>query len=177
MHCKNCGTHFIRYPCPYCGQKEIIEKSISEEERLATLVIQEESLQKPSQLKGGSAAKPIEIPPEDPSLIKPSQLNPDKLIDPTDPYDEKVDQLIKPSELNGSSAINSQLSVKRTTSKVKITPANLNLEPLKETLNGNLSNKNRVNPQRLEGETDEEYKNRVRDTLLEVMSLLEKLIE
>ncbi|OLS28766.1 MAG: hypothetical protein HeimC2_04960 [Candidatus Heimdallarchaeota archaeon LC_2] len=176
MHCKNCGTHFIRYPCPYCGQKEIIEQTISENEIIASMVIQE-SLQKPSELKGGSATKPIEKIPEDPSLLKPSEMNPDRRIDPTDPYNEKVDQLVKPSELKGLSSLNSQLSIKRTTTKVKITPANLNLEPLKETLNGNSLNKNRINPQRLEGETDDEYKNRVRDTLLEVMSLLEKLIE
>ena len=175
MHCKNCGTHFIRYPCPYCGQKEVAEETISEKEIIASMVVQE-SLQKPSQLKGGSAAKPPEKPPEDPSLLKPSEMNPDRRIDPTDPYDEKEDQLVRPSKLMGTSAVNSQVS-KRTTAKVKITPANLNLEPLKETLNGNSLSKNSVNPQRLEGETDEEYKSRVRNTLLEVMSLLEKLIE
>ena len=176
MHCKNCGTHFIRYPCPYCGQKEIVEETISENEIISNMVIQE-SLQKPSELKGGSASKLLEKPPEDPSLLKPSEMNPDRRIDPTDPYDRKVDQLVRPSKLKGESAVNSQVSIKRTTTKVKITPANLNLEPLKETLSGNSMDKNSVNPQRLDGETDEEYKNRVRNTLLEVMSLLEKLIE
>lgn len=183
MHCKNCGAYFVRYPCTECGQKEVGIPVEPTENELIAVLIQEESLQKPSELKGGSATNPVEFIPQDPSLLKPSEFrsnHPDKLIDPTDPYNEndKSEALLKPSELQGRSAINSQLETVRTTSKVKITSANLNLQPIKETASEVKQNrKNIAKPQRLEGETDEAYKRRVRDTLLEVMTLLEKLID
>ena len=85
---------------------------------------------------------------------------------------------MKPSELKGRSSVNQNIEMVRTTSKVKITSANLNLQPVKETISEFSPNSRDISrPQRLEGESDEEYKKRVRDTLLEVMTLLEKLID
>ncbi|MHA2029279.1 MAG: hypothetical protein ACW99A_13040 [Candidatus Kariarchaeaceae archaeon] len=172
MHCIKCGAYFVRYPCPDCGQKEIEMPVEDEDNKQISIIIQEESLQKPSELKGGSVASPVEDMPEDPSLLKPSELNPDKLIDPTDPYNEKdgSEALIKPSQILHGNV--------RTTSKVKITSANLQLQPINETVHDiDLNSTSMDKPQRLEGETDEEYKKRVTDTLLEVMSLLEELID
>lgn len=180
MHCKNCRAYFVRFPCPECGQQEIEIAVKPTESELLAITIQEESLQKPSELKGGSAVNPIASTPEDPSLLKPSELNPEKLIDPTDPYNEKdkSETLMKPSELQGRSSVSLNSERVRTTIKVKITSANLNLQPIKETISDRKQTKPNISkPQQLEGESDDEYKKRVRNTLLEVMTLLEKLID
>ncbi|MCE7735891.1 MAG: hypothetical protein GPJ54_13500 [Candidatus Heimdallarchaeota archaeon] len=180
MHCKNCRAYFVRFPCPECGQQEVELPSKPTESELLAITIQEESLQKPSELKGGSAVNPITNTPDDPSLVKPSELNPEKLIDPNDPYNEKENSetLMKPSELKGRSSVNLSSELVRTTSKVKITSANLKLQPVKETIGDRKQTRHKLSkPQQLEGESDEEYKKRVRNTLLEVMMLLEKLID
>lgn len=176
MICRNCGAFFIRYPCPSCGQKEaeILASQPME------IIFQEERLIKPSELKGGSSVSKSEIIEEvEQSLLKPSQMSPGRKIDPSNPFNEERDAIIKPSQLAGSSAVNPNFKA-HSTSKVTIEPARHRLQPIQtkiSQIDNKIGNKSVKPPARLDGETEEQYKLRVRDTLLEVMSLLEKLME
>lgn len=181
MICRNCGAYFIRYPCPTCGltEKEDVEMRM-EAETAVQVEIHEEPLLKPSELRGNSAITKLkEVKEVQEILVKPSEMSLDKLVTSEDFRDVGEEKLVKPSELRGGSAVNPKILPKQVTPKVVITHANQNLTPMRESPSkiGQLNNTKLGKPVRRQGETEEEYKIRVRDTLLEVMTLLEKLVE
>lgn len=179
MICRNCGAYFIRFPCPSCKLTEQEDREIRlSHEKEVRVEIHEEPLLKPSELKGNSAVtklKEVEEIPE--NLVKPSEMSADKLVSAEDFLEDGEEKLVRPSQLRGGSSIG-QNQPKKETPKVVITQARQNLTPIRETPTSSVLKKGELaKPVRREGETDEEYRNRVRDTLMEVMSLLEKLVE
>lgn len=167
MICKECNAFFVRYPCPSCGHEKTSDILLTDSNSSRDQFTQTKSLEKverlvrPSELRARTE-KELKLRNEQDRLIKPSQLNPDTVIDPNDRLKEDdVESLVKPSSLHGGSSVNPRFSV---TSPVK----------LKTQLPKEMPT---IKVARRSGENDKEYKQRVRETLLEVMSLLEKLME
>ncbi|MHA2248921.1 MAG: hypothetical protein ACXAD7_01100 [Candidatus Kariarchaeaceae archaeon] len=200
MICKDCGQFFVRQPCPSCGTRE--KKDLSHEDAEESLrkpsemrkepmpgELQEEEgeekLLRPSQMKTQVLSQEEEIDPDE-RLVKPSQLVKEAELDEEDEREEE--RLIRPSQLRGGSAVNpnfektisddssQQVLLKETSTKQltkqELRPIDKQVRTIhydvKTDINSNLKTK---------GETDEEYKTRVRETLEDVMALLEKLIE
>jgi hypothetical protein len=159
--CKNCGQFFVRYPCPACGE---IEKE--EMQKIAD----EETLRKPSEMI--KEIEPIQpVSDEDEALVRPSQIIQKEIEEEEEERDDE--HLVKPSSLKGGSAVNPQFdsaqqqvlleqkSIQKKVQQIQTDAASI-------SINSHLKS---------DDESEEEYKMRVRETLLEVMNLLEKLIE
>jgi hypothetical protein len=172
--CKNCGQFFVRYPCPACGE-------IEEEEMQK--IADEETLRKPSEMI--KEVEPIQpVSDEDEALVRPSQIIQKEIEEEEEERDDE--HLVKPSSLKGGSAVNpkfdsaqqqvllEQKSKTKTSLRTqKVTPIHKKVQQIQTdaasiSINSHLKS---------DDESEEEYKMRVRDTLLEVMNLLEKLIE
>ena len=180
--CKSCGAFFVRYPCPSCGE--------TREETPPS----EEFLRKPSDIRRESFDKP-EVKQETKNHI----ILPEKPSKDNKKEERSEDEsLVKPSLLKGRSSVNPNfdpekpsvsssiqakqqllLQKKPKTRKKEETVKKSDLRPIQQQVLKlrNSVEMREINPNlKSKGETDEAYRRRVRETLQEVMSLLEKLI-
>ncbi|MDH5646958.1 MAG: hypothetical protein OEZ01_13170 [Candidatus Heimdallarchaeota archaeon] len=141
MICKSCRATFVRFPCPSCGANE----EIKVEEGL------DESMVRPSELKGGSAVNPnfsaeLDVDIESVDGVKQVLVTPSSKTTEKPSFKDRYDQISRDQEFK-----NEVIEVKNKVATTETSKA--------------------VN------ESDDEYKKRVSETLQEVMFLLEKLIE
>jgi hypothetical protein len=146
-------------------------------------IADEETLRKPSEMI--KEIEPVQpVSDEDEALVRPSQIIQKEIEE----EDEEVEDesLVKPSSLKGGSAVNPKFDsaqqqvlleqkskTKTSLESQKITPLQKKVQQIqKDTVSVSINSHLKS-----DDESEEEYKLRVRDTLLEVMSLLEKLIE
>lgn len=154
----------------------------------------EEKMVKPSELKGRSAVNPDLVIEEDPDrIVKPSELQGRSSVNPNYRIEEDIenkDTISKPSVSNvrnrrdtiriGSLSTEQEVVVKSRTTRgvqIKEKPESVKDEEITNELAKASQQKIRATEFKDKMETDEEYRTRVRETLMEVMSLLEKLVE
>ncbi len=194
MQCPQCGASIVRFPCPVCeydnknldNKDDKIEenherlvkpsdllrskKNISDDERLLkpSEILKEkevikppEQMIKPSELKGSSAVNP-NFKVDETGKLLPSENVPIGSIKHKEVKNKKPDELVKPSELRGLSPHQKE----KISSRKQMQIVHKSMK----------KNGKKIMEQKPE-ESNEEYKERVRNTLMEVIGLLEKLVE
>lgn len=144
MLCKECGTPYVRAPCPNCGFDGSKPTKIEIKEE------PEESLRKPSEV----LKPPVE---EGEPLRRPSEVHRQQ-------DNRTEDSLRRPSEVLGTDVAH-----------------NVRTDPSFESNIKSVSERIREREEHFAKKTNEdemlEYKEKVKDTLQEVVTLLEKLLE
>ena len=196
MICKNCSTFYVRDPCPNCGYNSLrrSEKDTESEKGLNESV-------KPSQIREreSKSGSQLLMQKDDDQLVKPSQRFKEEQENDEDlPSFARFnrEQQNKQSSLP-QSKVNQEREKDRSPSKTKQTDEDKLIKPsdrIRQDIGedeipsfqryqrdsevdvSNLSKLNRPD-QKEKLKNDAEYRSKVKETLEEVMGLLEKLID